>query len=248
LTSQTLQTIEEFVALSKQLDFAQRIEKYLLFINTLEHGEKANIFPSPPSVPIHVSCGDSVTSFMYPSGNIMREIRQKANAVYKDELRAAMYVPDPGKIIGIDSNYSTLKHSNSAANVLVAIVSKSGPYKGRILSYGVFTGAESHKKYGNLYRMVADRPGYKERIKQITVDSCCENRSESNLANHELNNHFEVEKVNGDIFHAMKDIFEATYECCISGDHRLDFHKIFFKDLIDLPDMDKQYPGKHSAL
>lgn len=240
--SETLSPREKFLSLSRQFDFVDRVEMYLLYIQTLKDCSYLSEFPIPPKRPFEAKAGSNTGPFMHPSSKTLKEIRQSGVAIFKRSINSCMQFEDPGRIVGLDSTFEVTSKTSSASNALTAIISQSGDNKGKFIGYAVFPCGESHQKAKEFYEMISNRAGY-ETIKFASSDTCCNNLAKENLTDHVVSKSFNMERTPfADVFHKISGIMDCTNSCILSEEHRNDFRNIFFGDVSSLEEMDSEYP------
>ena len=243
LTHQTLEPIYRIVRNSRQFEFAERVEKYALFVDEIRRKCSDAKFPKPPKKPHEAVAGSKTSSFLHPSEKLIREIRQAAVLEFKPEIDASMKAVLPGTRIAIDSNYRNTKKTKSSSNCMTTVLAKDGKDKGKCMGYSIHTHGESHVKSAEVYKGIANRPGY-DKISFCCVDKCCDGRCVSTLVEHPVKKIFGLDHApTGDIFHAMEGISCHTRECSLSTIHMRDLSQLFFRDVSSTEEMDTEYPG-----
>ena len=248
LIPDSLDPIYRALRLGRQCEHVERVEQYCLYVDMVAAKNPKSCFPSPPSQPYNTSSGSKLQSFLHPSEKLLREIRREAVKRFRPEIHASMQAVKPGRRIAIDSNYRNTKKTTSTANVLTAVLSKDGPDKGKVMGYAIHEGGESHKKSKELYKGIAERPGYKENLEQACIDTCCEGLKAESLMEHQVVKSFGLAtSPKADIFHKIVGICDSTNDCALSPEHRRDVLNIFYTDVVSVEDMNRDYPdwSKH---
>ena len=85
------------------------------------------------------------------------------------------------------------------------------------MGYAIHEAGESHKQSKELYRCIAERPGYKENLEQSCIGTCCEGLKAESLLEHQVVKSFGLAVgAKADIFHMTVSICDSTNDCSLS--------------------------------
>ena len=243
LTHQTLEPVYRIVRNSRQFEFADRVERYALFVYETRLKCAEVKFPKPPEQPHQTGSGSKLAPYLNPSEKLIREIRQAAVIAFKPELDASMKAVIPGTRFAIDTNYRNTSKTKSNSNCMTTVLAKDGIDKGKCMGYSIHSGGESHEKSAEMYKGIAQRPGYGS-LKACCIDKCCDGRCATTLNQHPVKEIFQLDHApNGDIFHSLEAVTEHTNDSSLSATHLRDLTQVFFRDVASTADMDSEYPG-----